>query len=200
MLGVTPRSFPTRGGGHRPPLSGRLVLWLLLAALVAALTGLWRLANSRTFQLFGELVARAPCTEPLIALTLDDVPSPEGTAPVLELLARHDVQATFFLEGRPRQSWWATSSSERGPAPSCCCTPCTTPPASSAACWSRPCPACARGAFAGSPAAALRGLWPAPGGGRLAIARRAAALPQIGVGAERALDRARGLIQLAQRG
>lgn len=99
MLGVRRNSVSTRGGGHRPSLSGRCVLWLLVAALGLA-AGLWRLANSRTVQVFGELVARAPCTEQLVALTLDDGPTPEGTDPLLELLGRHGVQATFFLEGQ----------------------------------------------------------------------------------------------------
>lgn len=99
MSGSKPDSVSTRSGGHRPPLPGRFVLWLLLASLSVA-AGLWKLANSRTFQVFGELVARAPCSEPLVALTLDDGPTPEGTAPLLELLERHGVHATFFLEGR----------------------------------------------------------------------------------------------------
>jgi peptidoglycan/xylan/chitin deacetylase (PgdA/CDA1 family) len=35
-----------------------------------------------------------------IALTLDDGPHPRDTPPVLEALARHDIQASFFLIGK----------------------------------------------------------------------------------------------------
>ncbi|MER7272947.1 polysaccharide deacetylase family protein [Dactylosporangium sp. NPDC000244] len=34
-----------------------------------------------------------------VALTVDDGPHPEWTPPLLDLLARHDVRATFFLIG-----------------------------------------------------------------------------------------------------
>ena len=39
-------------------------------------------------------------TRPEIALTFDDGPHPRDTPRVLESLARHDVQATFFLVGQ----------------------------------------------------------------------------------------------------
>jgi peptidoglycan/xylan/chitin deacetylase (PgdA/CDA1 family) len=40
-----------------------------------------------------------PMGSPDVALTFDDGPHPEGTPAVLELLARHGQQATFFLVG-----------------------------------------------------------------------------------------------------
>jgi chitin deacetylase len=73
---------------------------LLALLALLALVGAWRLSNSRTFQLFGKLVAELPCSERLVALTLDDGPTREGTQPLLELLARHGVHATFFVVGR----------------------------------------------------------------------------------------------------
>lgn len=77
-------------------------LWWLgsCLALVGLLAGLWKLVNSRTFQLYGELVSSLPCTAPYVALTLDDGPRPEQTQPLLDLLERHGAHATFFLEGR----------------------------------------------------------------------------------------------------
>ena len=36
---------------------------------------------------------------PLVALTIDDGPDPQWTQPILELLARHQAHATFFLIG-----------------------------------------------------------------------------------------------------
>ncbi len=71
-----------------------------IASSLLALVGLWRLSNNRRFQLFGNLVASVPCDQNLVALTLDDGPTAEGTQPLLDLLARHDVRATFFLVGR----------------------------------------------------------------------------------------------------
>jgi peptidoglycan/xylan/chitin deacetylase (PgdA/CDA1 family) len=44
-------------------------------------------------------VRRGPATNASIALTFDDGPDPEWTPRVLELLARHQVAATFFLVG-----------------------------------------------------------------------------------------------------
>jgi len=76
----------------------RIAIGLVSSLLLLA--GLWQLSNSRRFQMFGEVVASVPCQQNLVALTLDDGPTPEGTQPLLELLARHDVRATFFLVGR----------------------------------------------------------------------------------------------------
>lgn len=76
----------------------RVVVVLVSSLLLAA--GLWRLSNSRTFQLFGDVIASVPCNEKLVALTLDDGPTTKGTQPLLDLLARYDVRATFFLVGR----------------------------------------------------------------------------------------------------
>jgi peptidoglycan/xylan/chitin deacetylase (PgdA/CDA1 family) len=80
----------------------RRLVWIAIALVSSLLlvAGLWRLSNSRTSQLFGDLVASVPCDQKLVALTLDDGPTPEGTQPLLDLLARHDVRATFFLVGR----------------------------------------------------------------------------------------------------
>lgn len=63
------------------------------------LIGLYQLASSRQYQLFGELIARVETEQPLIALTFDDGPSERYTAEVVELLARYQVAATFFVTG-----------------------------------------------------------------------------------------------------
>jgi peptidoglycan-N-acetylglucosamine deacetylase len=69
-------------------------------AVLAVLIGLWQLSKARTFQVFGELYARVETPEKVVALTFDDGPSPDNTPAVLELLARHQVKATFFMVGR----------------------------------------------------------------------------------------------------
>jgi peptidoglycan/xylan/chitin deacetylase (PgdA/CDA1 family) len=80
--------------------------WLAALSLLALVfAGLWKLSNSRTYQVFGKLIASLPCSEPLVALTLDDGPTPEGTGPLIDLLAQHAVSATFFLVGRELQQF-----------------------------------------------------------------------------------------------
>jgi peptidoglycan-N-acetylglucosamine deacetylase len=50
-------------------------------------------------QIFGRTLI-APARPGEIALTFDDGPNPAWTPSLLELLARHDVKATFFLVGK----------------------------------------------------------------------------------------------------
>ena len=57
-----------------------------IASFLLALIGVWKLSNSRTFQLFGDLIASVPCDRNLVALTLDDGPTAEGTQPLRDLL------------------------------------------------------------------------------------------------------------------
>ncbi|MCP2259332.1 Peptidoglycan/xylan/chitin deacetylase, PgdA/CDA1 family [Streptoalloteichus tenebrarius] len=71
----------------------------LVVVLVSAFA-LLRVARSRTFQFFGELVDRVDTTEKVVALTFDDGPDPAGTREILDTLAARRVPATFFLIGR----------------------------------------------------------------------------------------------------
>ncbi|RUT31388.1 polysaccharide deacetylase [Arsenicitalea aurantiaca] len=78
-----------------------LILSLVaLGLLLLAAYGVLQLSSARSFQLFGELVARVETDRPVVALTFDDGPTPDYTGPVLDLLAAHGVAATFFLTGR----------------------------------------------------------------------------------------------------
>lgn len=45
-------------------------------------------------------IIRARVEEPLVALTFDDGPDPEWTPKILEVLARHEARATFFMIGK----------------------------------------------------------------------------------------------------
>lgn len=80
---------------------GRLILRvaILLALLGAFSLGLLELANSRTFQLGGHLVARVSTSQRVVALTFDDGPSNSRVEDVLSLLREADVPATFFVIG-----------------------------------------------------------------------------------------------------
>jgi len=46
-----------------------------------------------------QVVFFLPTEARAVALTIDDGPDPRGTPPILDVLARHEAQATFFLIG-----------------------------------------------------------------------------------------------------
>ena len=68
------------------------------AAVVATAGTLTYAALSAQSQLFGPTLI-APAKPNEIALTYDDGPNPVATPRLLEVLARHNVRATFFLIG-----------------------------------------------------------------------------------------------------
>ncbi len=68
------------------------------AAFAAAAGTLTYAALSPQSQLFGPTLI-APAKPNEIALTYDDGPNPSATPQLLEVLARHNVRATFFLIG-----------------------------------------------------------------------------------------------------
>jgi peptidoglycan/xylan/chitin deacetylase (PgdA/CDA1 family) len=70
-----------------------------LAILVAALAGLRTLAKSRTYQLFGEIVAHVDTRDSVVALTFDDGPVAGVADSLIAMLERRDVHATFFVIG-----------------------------------------------------------------------------------------------------
>ncbi|GLY68329.1 polysaccharide deacetylase family protein [Amycolatopsis taiwanensis] len=73
---------------------------LTLVVLLGSGFGLLKVANSRTFQFFGDIVDRVDTSQRVVALTFDDGPDPAGTQAVLDVLADRQVPATFFLIGR----------------------------------------------------------------------------------------------------
>ena len=75
---------------------------ILLAALIVAIP-VWRLAKSRTIQLFGSVVSRVETKQKVVALTFDDGPTQRGIDNLLPLLQRHGVKATFFVIGHELQ-------------------------------------------------------------------------------------------------
>jgi peptidoglycan-N-acetylglucosamine deacetylase len=77
----------------------------LLAAAVGVVMallgagGLYRLARSRTVQVFGKLIARVETPRRMVALTFDDGPTPEAIDEVLRILESRRVRGTFFVNG-----------------------------------------------------------------------------------------------------
>jgi peptidoglycan/xylan/chitin deacetylase (PgdA/CDA1 family) len=75
--------------------------WPLVAGGLAAATG-WTAYNAVApkAQGFGQTFFGMPGTGRLLALTYDDGPNTAWTPTLLELLAKHDVKATFFSMGK----------------------------------------------------------------------------------------------------
>lgn len=71
---------------------------IIIFALIGACYGLFLISKSRTFQFFGEIIARVDTNEKVVALTFDDAPT-EYTVPVLKTLQEKHVKATFFVIG-----------------------------------------------------------------------------------------------------
>ncbi len=78
-----------------------IIVGILLLVVPPAL---WKLSGSRRYQVFGELVARAPRVDSVVALTFDDGPTPGYTDTVLALLRDRGVKATFFVTGRETEA------------------------------------------------------------------------------------------------
>lgn len=71
---------------------------LTLVFLFGVMIGLYKLMNSTTIQLAGEIVNHVDTQKKVVALTFDDGPT-EHTAEILEILAEREVSATFYLIG-----------------------------------------------------------------------------------------------------
>lgn len=72
---------------------------ICIVALVLLVIAIVLIMYSRTFQLFGEIVARVETDEKVVALTFDDGPLPGATEKLLDTLKDHQAKATFYLIG-----------------------------------------------------------------------------------------------------
>ncbi len=79
----------------------RALLSLAGLACALAFVCVWQpsFAYDALARVFPRFVWRVETREPLVALTFDDGPAPDHTPKVLEILARYDAHATFFLIG-----------------------------------------------------------------------------------------------------
>ena len=87
------------------PMRRSLIAFVVLAALCLLLVGTWALSRARSFQLFGEIVARVETERRVVALTFDDGPAPGATERVLAVLGEKGVRGTFFLIGHDLQQY-----------------------------------------------------------------------------------------------
>lgn len=70
-----------------------------LALLLGAAFGLFEISRARCFSLVGEAICHVETREPLVALSFDDGPTPEGVAWATSVLRPAGAHATFFLIG-----------------------------------------------------------------------------------------------------
>ena len=75
---------------------GSLAAVAVLIALAALTFGI---SKARCFSLAGEAICRVETREPLVALSFDDGPTPQGVEWATGILARRGAHATFFLIG-----------------------------------------------------------------------------------------------------
>jgi peptidoglycan/xylan/chitin deacetylase (PgdA/CDA1 family) len=71
---------------------------IVLLAFSLLLFSTYKLMNSRTYQLFGELTSHVETNKKVVALTFDDGPS-KNVEQILTLLDKYNAKATFFLIG-----------------------------------------------------------------------------------------------------
>ena len=76
-----------------------VVTLIVLACVLALAFALFRISRARCFSLVGEAICHVDTDQPLVALTLDDGPTAEGTPWALSTLRRYRAHATFFLIG-----------------------------------------------------------------------------------------------------
>lgn len=100
-LAAVARTRRHRRARGRLPGSGPALLLVMAAALLssAPATASAEELSACPPPLPG-VVTTLPGTPPAIALTIDDGPHPVQTAQMLDVLATHDVRATFFVIGR----------------------------------------------------------------------------------------------------
>jgi len=78
-------------------------IWIIsiCAICLGALLALYVIAWSiPTLQWFAPAILRGPADGKRIAITFDDGPCPGYTEPILDILRRHNVKATFFVCGQ----------------------------------------------------------------------------------------------------
>lgn len=76
-----------------------LILGATILGLLVVGRGLYKLMNSETYQIAGEIIAHVQTQEKVVALTFDDGPN-EHVDAILGVLAEEEVPATFYVIGQ----------------------------------------------------------------------------------------------------
>lgn len=81
-----------------------VVIGVVILIIFLMLFGMYKLMNSRSFQLFGGLTKQVETDQKVVALTFDDGPT-ENVNEILPLLEKYNVKATFFLIGQDMEKF-----------------------------------------------------------------------------------------------
>jgi peptidoglycan/xylan/chitin deacetylase (PgdA/CDA1 family) len=76
-----------------------IIALALLGLLLATALALFQISRARCFSLVGEAICHVETREPLVALSFDDGPTPQGVAYATAVLRPAGAHATFFLIG-----------------------------------------------------------------------------------------------------
>lgn len=82
-------------------MNKRKKIAIIASAILLTLTfliGGYKIMNSRTYQVFGDLTYHVDTQEKVVALTFDDGPNIKAEK-ILQLLDQYDAKATFFIIG-----------------------------------------------------------------------------------------------------
>ena len=85
---------------RRIALRAIVVVSVVVGVVVVILAGLRQVARSRTYQLFGEIVAHVDTRDSVVALTFDDGPVAAVADDLMAVLRARNVNATFFVTGQ----------------------------------------------------------------------------------------------------
>lgn len=77
----------------------RFIAFVVAFSILVSVVGLRHISSSRTFQFFGELIARVDTPQKAVALTFDDGPTADATDQILAILDQENIKATFFVTG-----------------------------------------------------------------------------------------------------
>jgi peptidoglycan/xylan/chitin deacetylase (PgdA/CDA1 family) len=80
----------------------KILIYLLVGLIILYLLSkiLHKLATTKKYQFFGELVTNVNTTEKVVAFTYDDGPHPSNTNQLLDILDKFQAKATFFAIGK----------------------------------------------------------------------------------------------------
>lgn len=83
------------------PRKRRILIFIgaAIGLFLIAAFALFQISRARCFSLVGEAICHVETREPLVALTFDDGPTPEGVAFATSVLRPAGAHATFFLIG-----------------------------------------------------------------------------------------------------
>lgn len=85
------------------------IIIIIFLFIAGGSVGLYKLMNSRNYQVAGEFINNIESEDKIVYLTFDDGPTKE-TSKIMDLLNDLNVKATFFLIGDNIEKIWKMRS------------------------------------------------------------------------------------------